>query len=59
MPKYKIEWTEESWYRTTIEAGSEQEAMDLWASGYHLRNEILEPYDIYTQEGVDITELED
>lgn len=59
MPKFQVEWTEESWFRTTIEAKDEQEAIDLWSAGKHLENGELKAYDFAIQDSVEITELED
>jgi hypothetical protein len=59
MPKFEFEWTEELFYRTTITADTKQEAIDLWSSGEYDTNGKIEPYDYYTQESIDITELED
>ena len=57
MPKYELEWTEEAWYRMTVEANSKQEAIDLWSSG--IQSSQIEPYGYEIQDGIDITELED
>jgi len=59
MPKFEIEWTEELWYRTTIEAGTKDEAIDIWNSGKYSEYDNLEPYGMEIQDGIDITELED
>ena len=59
MPKFQVEWTEEEWFRTTIEADNKQEAIDKWSSGEYDGYGELIPYDIHTQDGIDITELED
>jgi len=59
MPKFEFEWTEELFYRTVIEAKDKDEAIDLWSSGEYDTNGKIEPYDYYTQESIDITELED
>lgn len=59
MPKFEIEWTEESWFRTTIEAKDKQEAIDLWSAGKYRDYDSLEPYGLEIQDGIDITELED
>ena len=59
MPKFEFEWTEELFYRAVIEAKDKDEAIDLWSSGEYDTNGKIEPYDYYTQEGIDITELED
>jgi hypothetical protein len=35
MAKYKVEWTEEQWFRTTIEASSEEDALKkFWQIEY-------------------------
>ena len=37
MAKFKIEWTEEVWYRMEVEADSEEQARELfWAGEYNL-----------------------
>jgi hypothetical protein len=59
MPKFEFEWTEEVFYRATIEAKDKDEAIDLWSSGEYNTNGKIEPYDYYTQESIDITELEE
>ena len=59
MPTYRVEWTEESWFRTYIVAESQQDAIDKFASGNYDDYGKLEPYDIYTQEGIDITKIEE
>jgi hypothetical protein len=57
MPKFQVEWTEEYWFRTTIEAKDKQEAIDIWSEGAY--NQDLEPFGIEIQDGIDITELEE
>lgn len=57
MAKFQLEWTEEAWYRMTVEANSKQEAIDIWASG--IQSSQIEPYGYEIQDGIDITELED
>jgi hypothetical protein len=32
MPKYEIQWTDELWYRLTVEAESEDDALDKFHS---------------------------
>jgi|TARA_R110000822_G_scaffold309580_2_gene439535 hypothetical protein len=35
MPKYKVDWTEEQWFRTTIEADSKEDALNkFWEIEY-------------------------
>lgn len=59
MAKYQIEWTEELWFRATIEAKDKQEAIDLWAEGSYLVDGRLEPYGTEIQNGIDITRIEE
>lgn len=59
MPKYEFEWTEELFYRTTIEAKDKQEAIDKWSAGEYNDSAKLEPYDYATQDSIDIYELEE
>jgi hypothetical protein len=58
MAKFEIEWTEESWYRTTIEADTEDQALAIWTSGDYPEYPNLKPYGGEIQDGVDINELE-
>jgi hypothetical protein len=58
MPKFEIEWTEESWYRITIEADSEEKALELWNTCDYPEYDDLKPYGGEIQDGVDINELE-
>ena len=41
MPKYLISWTEESWFETLIEAGSKQEALDIFHNGDYDREGVI------------------
>ena len=59
MPKFEFEWTEELFYRATIEADTKQEAIDLWSSGEYPEYHHLEHYGSEIQDGVNITEVED
>jgi len=59
MPKYEIEWTQELWFRITVEAKDKQEAIDKWSSGDYDGYENLEHYGMDIQDGVDITEIEE
>lgn len=59
MPTYRVEWTVENWYRTYIVAESQQDAIDRWSSGEYDDYGTLDPYDIYVQDGVDITKIEE
>jgi len=57
MPKFELEWTEEAWYRMTIEAKDKQEAIDKWASG--IESSQVEPYGHEIQDNIDVTEIEE
>lgn len=59
MAKYEIEWTQELWFRITVEAENEQEAIDKWSAGDYDGYDTLEHYGMDIQDGVDITKLED
>jgi len=59
MPKFQVEWTEEYWFRTTIEAKDKQEAIDIWSDGKYDDYGGLQHYGMEIQDGIDITELED
>lgn len=54
MAKYQIEWTEEQWFRTTIEADTKQEAIDKWSAGNYYIDGRIEPYGVEIQDGVDV-----
>ena len=56
MPKYQVEWTREQWFRVSIEAANEDEAIEkFWEGEYE--NE--QQYGSEIQEGVDVKEEED
>jgi hypothetical protein len=56
MPKYEIQWTDELWYRMTVEANSEDEALDTFHSGeYDLGNADL--FGSELQDSVTIEEI--
>lgn len=59
MPTFRVEWTEEYWFRATIEADTKQDAIDLWSSGKYPEYHNLEHYGSEIQDGIQITELED
>lgn len=59
MPTYRVEWTEEYWFRTYIVAESQQEAIDKWSSGNYDDYGKLEHYDFYIQDGVDVELVEE
>lgn len=55
LSKYTVEWTREQWWRVTIEAGSQELALEkFWLGEYD--NE--QQYGSEIQEGIDITEVE-
>lgn len=59
MPKFEFEWTEELFYRTTIEAETKDEAIDKWSAGEYDNANELKAYDYATQDSIEIYELED
>ena len=54
VAKFQFDWTEEQWFRTTIEANDKQEAIDKFFTGDYPEYVGLEPYGYHTQEGIDI-----
>jgi hypothetical protein len=59
MPTFRVEWTEEYWFRTYIVATDKQEAIDKWASGNYDDYGKLDHYGMEIQDGVDIEMIEE
>ena len=59
MAKFQISWTEEYWFKATIEADTEQEAMDIWQDNAYPSAGKLEPYGFEIQDNVDIIKQEE
>lgn len=59
MPTFRVEWTEENWFRTYIVADNKQDAIDKWSAGNYDDYGTLDPYDTYIQEGVDVDQITD
>tara|TARA_R110000822_G_scaffold78035_3_gene186991 strand:- start:264 stop:449 length:186 start_codon:yes stop_codon:yes gene_type:complete len=56
MASYEIKWTDENWWRVTIEAENSEIALEkFWQGEYH-NGKI---YDSAMQDGVDIRLLDD
>jgi hypothetical protein len=55
MTRYRISWTEETWYRNWVEAESEDEARDKFAQGECFDD--AEVFGIEVQDGVDVEEV--
>jgi len=56
MSEYKVEWTNEQWFRVTIEADSQEEAMDKFSMGEY-ENEQM--FGSEMQNSVEIRMLDD
>ena len=56
MPKYRISWTEELWYRMDVEANSEEEARDMFHAGDY-DFDMARNTNVELQDSVDIVEV--
>jgi hypothetical protein len=58
MPKYEISFTEEEWYKVTIEADSATQAMGMfWSHDFNMEDVVHTGTEI--QESIDIKQKED
>lgn len=56
MPVYKIDWTEEVWYRYYVEAESQEEVMARFANGEFF--DVAIPYGSDIQDSIEVEEVE-
>ena len=56
MARFKVEWTEETWYRNYVEAESEDEVRELFAQGDCFEG--AEVFGIEVQDSVQIEEVQ-
>ena len=57
MPKFRISYTTEDWWRLDVEAANIDEAMDNFLSGEYNHDDAILTEGGYLQESVDIVEL--
>ena len=58
MPKYRISWTEEMWYRMDVEAESSEEARDKFHAGEY-DFDLATNTHVELEDSVDIWEVTD
>ena len=58
MPKYRVSWTEETWYHTYIEAESEDEALELFWNDEGDCMSRAKPVDSEIQDSVEVEAIE-
>ena len=58
MPKYLVSWTEETWYKTYIEAESKEKAEEMFWDNEDDCMSRAKPYGYDIQETIDVEEVE-